>query len=148
MLSLASMTTKKAMGILGISESISAALEVLSLEQGLNLPSVATDHIVAQNVTPELSEKSLGTKYPLLYVYCPKIVNQLREKFRRFSGQAHMVVEARVSQDRLEEIETNLQVYVDAIVQVLDENRGDWGDGFSYGGGYEVVFGGCKARRT
>jgi hypothetical protein len=55
-----------------------------------------------------------------------------------------MVVEARVSQDRLDQLETNLQAYIDAITQVLDNSRGDWGDGVFYDGGYEVAFGGVK----
>jgi hypothetical protein len=71
-------------------------------------------------------------------------VNVQREKFRKFSGDAEMVVEARVSQDRLDGIETNLHVYVDAITQVLNDNRGDWGDGVFYSGGYEISFGGIK----
>jgi hypothetical protein len=34
--------------------------------------------------------------------------------------------------------------YVDAITQVLDKSRGDWGDGVFFDGGYEVTFGGVK----
>ena len=55
-----------------------------------------------------------------------------------------MVIESRVSQDRLDDVGTNSQLYVDAITQVLDSNRGDWGDGVYYPGGYEVAFGGVK----
>ncbi len=141
---IAVMMAKKAKGILAADDKVPAVLAALAMQEEMQLPRLAADHIVAQNVAAELSEKSLGTKYPVLYVYCNKIVNELREKFRRFSGQAQMVVEARVSQDRLEDIETNLQVYVDAITQVLDGSRGDWGDGVMYGGGYEVTFGGVK----
>ena len=141
---IAVMMAKKAKGILAADDKIPAVLAALAMQEETQLPTLAADHIVAQKVAAELSEKSLGTKYPVLYVYCNKLVNELREKFRRFSGQAQMVVEARVSQDRLEDIETNLQVYVDAITQVLDGSRGDWGDGVTYGGGYEVTFGSVK----
>jgi hypothetical protein len=55
-----------------------------------------------------------------------------------------MVIEARVSQDRLEDMGKHAQLYVDAITQVLDSNRGDWGDGVFYSGGYEVTFNGVK----
>lgn len=55
-----------------------------------------------------------------------------------------MVVEVRVSQDRLDEMETRVQLYVDAVIQVLNENRGDWGDGVFYGGTYEVSYGPVK----
>jgi hypothetical protein len=34
---------------------------------------------------------------------------------------------------------------VDVLTDVLDANRGDWGDGVFYTGGYEVVFGAVKS---
>ena len=101
-------------------------------------------HVRAQNATAEMAERALGVKYPAVNVYCEKIVNDLREKFQTFSGQVQMAIELRQSQDRLEEIEDHLEVYVDATMQMLDGNRGDWGDGMYYAGGYEVVFGPVK----
>jgi hypothetical protein len=126
MAQIGSLTTKKLLGVMAGKDGLPAA------------------QILAQNVAPELAERSTASKYPLVYVYCTKIVNQLREKFRTFSGEAQMIVEARVSNDRLEEMEDLLQGYIDAITQVLDQSRGDWGDGVFYCGGYEVVFGGVK----
>jgi hypothetical protein len=66
--------------------------------------------------------------------------NALKEKFRRFSGKARVVVEARYSQDELKGIETNAEVYVDAICALLDDSRGDWGSGFFYAGWYDVNY--------
>jgi len=100
--------------------------------------------VSAQNVSFELADRSLTMKYPAVYVYCEKIANLLREKFRSFSGKLFMVVEVRLSQDRLEELEKNLQGYVDTLTQVLDRNRGDWGQGMFYTGGYEAAFGAVK----
>ena len=34
-----------------------------------------------------------------------------------------------------------LQVHVDGVIAVLDANRGCWGQGMHFGGGYEVVYG-------
>lgn len=144
MLLIAGTSTKKVLGVLAAGKGLPAALEALSKQQGLTLPSIAAHQIIPQNVAPEVSDQSTVNKYPLVYVYCTKVVNELREKFRTFSGDAQMVVEARVSQDRLDQIETNLQAYVDAITQVLDSSRGDWGDGVFFDGGYEVTFGGVK----
>jgi|SRR5271165_4044260 len=140
MLSIASTATQKLMGVLGAPNGVPAALEALTSLQGVSLPQLTALQIVGQNVAPDIAEQSLGSKYPLIYAYCGKLVNSLEEKFRTFSGEARMSVEARVSQDRLENLEPRLQVYVDAIASVLDGNRGDWGDGFFYGGGYEVQF--------
>ena len=36
------------------------------------------------------------------------------------------------------------QLYTDAISQTLNQNRGDWGHGLFYAGGYEVSFGPVK----
>jgi hypothetical protein len=124
----------------GVPETVTA----LAAQQSMALPVVTPQQVIAQNAAPELSERSTITKYPIVCVYCSKISNLLREKFRTFSGNAEMVIESRVSQDRLDDIGTNSQLYVDAITQVLDSNRGDWGDGVYYGGGYEVSFGGVK----
>jgi len=101
---------------------------------------VSVRTILAQHASAEISEKAGHAHYPALLVYCDKISNTLKEKFRQFSGKAHVVVEVRHSQDRLETIETNLQVYVDAVCALLDESRGDWGGGSYYTGGYEVSY--------
>jgi hypothetical protein len=144
MLLIAGTSTQKVLGVLAAGSGLPAALEALSVQQGLTLPRIAAQQIIAQNVTPDVSDLSTVNNYPLVYVYCTKVINELREKFRTFSGEAQMVVEARVSQDRLDQIETNLQAYADAITQVLDNSRGDWGGGIFFDGGYEVTFGGVK----
>ncbi len=92
------------------------------------------------NASAEISEKSGHGHYPAVLVYCDKLSNAMKEKFRRFSGKARMVIEVRHSQDRLDEIGTNLQVYVDAVCALLDDARGDWGAGGFYPGGYDVSY--------
>src|SRR5580698_4257716 len=144
MLQIAGSTTQKVVGYLAAADGLPAAVEALMQQQGMTLPAITPEQIIAQNVTPDITEQSTTDNYPLVYVYCTKVVNELREKFRTFSGDTQMIVEVRVSQDRLDQIETNLQAYVDAITQVLDNSRGDWGDGMFFDGGYEITFGGVK----
>lgn len=132
------------MAVLVASGGVPETVAALAAEQTLALPAIAAHQVIAQNVAAELAERSTVTKYPIVCVYCSKIANVLREKFRTFSGDADMVIEARVSQDRLDGMETSTQLYIDAITQVLDSNRGDWGDGVFYSGGYEVAFSGVK----
>jgi len=96
--------------------------------------------IVALNASVEIGEKTGHALYPALLVYCDKLSNKLTEKFRQFSGKAHVVVEVRYSQDRLEGLETNTQVYADAVCAMLDDSRGDWGSGAFYTGGYDVSY--------
>jgi hypothetical protein len=96
--------------------------------------------IVALNASVEISDKVGYVQYPALLVYCDKLSNTLKEKFRQFSGKAHMVVEVRHSQDVLAGLESSAQVYVDAVCELLNGSRGDWGSGFFYSGGYDVSF--------
>jgi hypothetical protein len=96
--------------------------------------------IVALNASVDISEKTGYVQYPALLVYCDKLANTLVEKFRQFSGKAHMVVEVRHSQDTLDGIEASVQMFVDAVCAMLDDSRGDWGSGAFYSGGYEVSY--------
>ncbi len=143
MLQIAETSTQKVMSVLAADDGLPAAVEAL-VQQGVALAAITPEQIIAQNVAPELAEQSTASKYPLVYVYCSRVLNENREKFRAFSGEAQMTVEMRVSQDRIEQIETNLQAYVDAMTEVLNESRGDWGDGVFFDGGYDVTFGGVK----
>jgi len=95
----------------------------------------------AQNAAAELIERSATVKYPLVSVYCEKVINDLREKFRSFSGSVEMAIEVRHSQDRLEGMEEALEELTDGVTKALSASRGDWGDGMFYAGGYEVSFG-------
>jgi hypothetical protein len=108
---------------------------------GVTLPPIGAKQIYAQNVAQALVERAVDLKYPALLVYCDKMSNDLREKFRTFSGKAAMVVEVRVSQDRIDGLENQLQTYVDVVTRILDQNRGDWGNGVFYTGGYQAAFG-------
>ena len=124
----------------GLSENLAAVSEL----QGVILPAISEKQIFTQNVAQEFVERSLDLKYPTLLLYCEKITNDLREKFRTFSGKAYLAIEVRVSQDRIEGLETSLEIYIDTVTRILDQNRGDWGNGMYYTGGYEAVFGEMK----
>ena len=100
--------------------------------------------IQEQNIDVGTLEKRAGAKYPSVSVYCERLENKMREKFRTFSGKAHMVMEVRVSHDHISEVEQDLGLYVDAVTQVLDLNRGPWNGAMFYGGGYEVKFDAVK----
>lgn len=144
MLQIAGTSTQKAMGVLAAADGLPAAVEALIQQQGMSLAAITPEQIVPRNVAAEIAEQSTASKYPLVYVYCSRVVNQNREKFRGFSGEAQMTVEMRVSQDRIDQMETNLQAYVDAITAVLSDSRGDWGEGMFFDGGYDVTFGSVK----
>jgi hypothetical protein len=139
-----STVTAQVVTLLSAPEGLNACLSTLAEAENATLPALGQNQILPQNVSIELAERSTEVQYPTVSVYCEKIVNQLKEKFRNFSGKAIMAIEIRVSQDRLGGIENQLQSYVDAVTQVLDQNRGDWGEGMYYAGCYEAGLGPVK----
>lgn len=139
-----SASAQKLRSLLAAPEGLAEAVAAISVEEQVNLEAPGMQEALAQNVAADLIEKSTPVKYPTLHVYCERLVNLQREKFRTFSGKAMLTAEVRVSQDRIEEIEHYLGRYVDAVTRVLEANRGDWGGGMFFGGGYEVSFGPVK----
>jgi len=139
-----STVTAQVVTLLNAPQGLNACVSKLAQAESTTLQPLGENQILAQNVLIELAERSTDVVYPAVSVYCEKIVNQLKEKFRNFSGKAVMTIEVRVSQDRLGGIEGQLQSYVDAATQVLDQNRGDWGEGMYYAGCYEAALGPVK----
>jgi len=135
-----SSTARTLLSLLRAESGLPAAIAAIALRENIELPSLKEAQILAQNVAFELADCRQAAKYPAICVYCDRITNKLKEKFRRFSGTVHMTIEVRVSQDRLEGLERALQMYVEAVTEVLESTRGDWGDGSHYSGGYEVGF--------
>ena len=124
----------------GISENIAAMTEL----EGIALPDLPPERVQLAAAPPEVADKVSGGRYPSVNIYCEKYTNQLREKFRVFSGTAQLCAEVRYSQDRLEGLTERLEVFSDAITRVLDQRRGDWGDGMFFTGGYVAEFGPVK----
>lgn len=122
------------------SSGVGPAVSTLAADTGITLPALPPEKVIAQNVSVAISERALAVNYPVVHVYSDRVKNNLTEKFRTFSGKVRTVAEVRVSQDRLEGIEDQVRLYVDAVTQVLDANRGSWGQGVFFTGGYEVNF--------
>ena len=93
------------------------------------VPLVATGSVITGNAAADLNEQSLAISYPTITIYCEKLSNTLKEKFRTFSGTAETVIEVRQSQDQLQNIQAALETYVTAVCQILDSSRGDLGIG-------------------
>jgi len=115
------------------------AVSTLAADTGIAAAPIPPEHVVTQNVPVAISERALAVKYPAVHVYVDRVQNLLFEKFRTFSGKVRTVAEIRVSQDRIEGIEDQVRLYVDAVTQVLDANRGSWGQGAFFTGGYQVI---------
>ena len=119
---------------------------LVALTQGRALvPSIFSPaQVRSGNISSALAERSDTVQYPAANVYCEKLTNSQLEKFRTFSGNLQMAIELKNSEDRLDNVQANLEIYADAVMAVLATNQGDWGGGMYYAGGYQVTFGAVK----
>jgi hypothetical protein len=137
----ASITAQKLVGLLTAADTgLGPVVASIATNAGVELVGIGPENVIQQNVAVALMEKSAAVKYPVVHVYSDRVQNLLTEKFRNFSGKVRTVAEVRVSQDRIEGLEEQTRLYVDAVTQVLDGNRGSWGQGMFFTGGYEVRF--------
>jgi hypothetical protein len=137
----AAMVIGRITGPAGVNSSLAALTQTDQNLAGLLNPA----QVRSQNVSADLAERGSMVKYPAVNVYCEQIVNQLTEKFRMFSGAVQMAIEVWHSQDRLEGLQDSLDLYADAVMDMLNASRGDWGQGAFYGGAYKVAFGAVKS---
>jgi hypothetical protein len=136
-----SIVTKIMVGFLtDPSTGLGSTVANVAADSGIPLAAIPPEHVIDQNVPVAVAERSLAVKYPVVHVYSDRTRNLLTEKFRTFSGKVRTVAEVRVSQDRIEGLEDQLRLYVDSVTQVLDANRGTWGQGAFFTGGYEVTY--------
>ncbi len=144
MLGVCNAVSSTVLGVLTTTGAGGLKLNEIAAQSGATA-TIAPHSISVMNSAPELVERTARAKYPSVSIYCDKLTNSLKEKFRTMSGTVHVVVEVRYSQDRLELMEKGLQALADAVCTLLDGARGDWGSGLFYGGRYEATFGAVKA---
>ena len=137
MLGLSSVATHKVLGRLQGSGGLTTVLQALSPDA----PELTDEQFLARQMKPEVIDKHLQTCYPLVLVYCTRVLNKQAEKFRSFSGVVEIAIELKVSSERLDVLTDQVQLLADGVQQVLSGARGDWDDGMLYGGGYDVSFG-------
>jgi hypothetical protein len=130
--------TEKILELLNGESGLAESLERLKEAYGLDPARPEPAAIRVLKAAPELTEKALGARYPEVRVYCEHIRSRSTEKLRRFSGEMRLVVEARVSQDRLEGITERLEYYCDALRDVVERRSGCIGPGLYLSGEYEV----------
>jgi hypothetical protein len=136
--------TQAVLGLLMHPTGLPATIAALSEQQGITLAPLPAGQVWAQQITQEAAERGGASSYPAVFVYCEGMVNELREKFRSFSGKAQMAIEMRVSQDRFDSLPQDLHRYTEAITEVLGRSRGTLAPGMFFGGGYKVEFGPVK----
>ena len=81
-------------------------------------------------------QQQLG--YPRVAVFSNRVRNQQIEKFRSLSGVVTVVAEISATADLVDEVDSAIHFYVEAVSNVFRRNIGDWGDGMFFPGTYDI----------
>jgi hypothetical protein len=128
--------------LLRATNGVGAQLAALADQTGVAALSLPPEQVLEQSAPA--SDAVFVERYPAVYVSCEKLTNLQSEKGRRFSGKARMVVECRVSQDRVDGLDASMRLLADAVTEALFQSRGNWTDTMFFGGAYEVQYGTAK----
>jgi hypothetical protein len=109
-------------------------------QEQLQVSALEITAVLERFVAADVAEKASTARYPAIHVYCDRVSNTLKEKFRVFSGSAQLNIDVRVSHEHLDGLQEQLQIYVESVTEVLQRKRGTWGMGVMYTGGYEIIF--------
>jgi hypothetical protein len=102
------------------------------------LPLITPGQVVLSSAGPDLADRNAQLSYPRVCVYSVGFKNTQLEKFRSISGGVSLVADIWSSADLVDHAELWLHFYIEGITELLMANRGDWGDGFCFAGGYDV----------
>ncbi len=127
-------------GLLRSRQGVNAKLCDIAVAENVELPEIEENQVVTGPAINESKAPNPSLHHPTLYVYCDRVSNLQREKFTRFSGRARLILEVHVSESRLENLDRSMHIYTEAVTEVLEENYGDWGQGISFGGKYEIQY--------
>ena len=130
--------------LLTTNDRLSQAIQASGVACNIDLPPLTSDQVVITSAAPAIGDKDIQLTYPRVCLYSSGLKNTQLEKFRTLSGQAAAVAEVWASSDLIQDADLWIHFYVEAVTSILQSNTGDWGDGISFPGTFDVQFQGAK----
>ncbi len=130
--------------------ALAAAFRIFSGEAGLK---ISLENVLAAQQQPQTEMKFLlerrlwGSKWtdresesrlPRISFALTRLSSKGAEKLSRSSARATLEMAILLTEERASGVEEQMAHYVDAVIDVLDRNRGLWGSGVFYAGEFQV----------
>jgi hypothetical protein len=131
-------TAQKLAALLTNASAIENEISSMSAENGIDVPVIVSSQVYVSSAPAGMAELQQELGYPRVSVFSTRVKNTQLEKFRSLSGSVTVTAEIAATADLLSDVDLWIHFYVEAITNILRENRGDWGDGVFYSGAYEV----------
>jgi hypothetical protein len=138
MLPLTLLATQKLLNLLVNNDALTSAVSVLASQANVVVPPLVSSQVILNSASNDIADKEILLTYPRVCLYSSQIKNAQREKFRSFSGSIAVVAEVWASGNLIGDSDQWIHFYVEGLTSIMRANIGDWGDGFSFSGIYDV----------
>jgi hypothetical protein len=138
MLPLTLLAAQKLLAFLVNNEALTNAIGTLATQAGVTLPQLLPSQILLSSAGNDIADREIPLSYPRICIYSSQIRNAQGEKFRSFSGAVLVVAEVWASGNLIGNADQWIHFYVEGLTSILRQNIGDWQDGFSFSGIYDV----------
>ena len=124
--------------LLAASSGGETEVDALALESNIEIPPIPSSQIYVSSAPAFMADSQQEIGYPRISVFSSKVKNTQTEKFRSLSGYATVTAEIAITGDTVSDVDTYIHFYVEALTNILQRNRGDWGNGISFFGAYDL----------
>lgn len=138
MLPLTMQAAQKFADLLTSSSGIETELNLVASLGGRSIPVLPSTQVFVTSTSTSMADVQQQLGYPRVTVFSNRFRNQQIEKFRSVSGVVSVVAEISATADLVDQVESAIHFYVEAIGNLLRRNIGDWGDGVFFPGAYDV----------
>lgn len=138
MLPLTMLTAQKLADFLTATDGIEAEVNAVASIAQRAVPAMPASQVFVTTTSIAIADLRQQLGYPRVTVYSTRVKNQQIEKFRSLSGIVSVVAEISATADLVDEVDSYIHFYVEAVSNVLRRNIGDWGDGLFFPGSYDL----------
>ena len=138
MLPLTIQAAQKLADFLTSSNGIETEVNLVASLAGRSIPALPATQVFVTSTSTSMADVQQQLGYPRVAVFSNRVRNQQTEKFRSLSGMVTVIAEISATADLVDQEESAIHFYVEAVSNVLRRNIGDWGDGVFFPGTYDV----------
>jgi hypothetical protein len=118
--------------------AIETEIHSIATEDAYIVPVIPASQVYLSSTPVTMADMQEQLGYPRISVFCSRLVNQHREKFRSLSGTLAITAEIAATADLIDLVENWMHYYVEAVSNILRKSAGDLGDGIFFSGTYQV----------
>jgi hypothetical protein len=138
MLPLTIQAAQKLSDLLTSPNGIETEVNLVASLAGRTVPPLPATQVFVTSTSTSMADVQQQLGYPRIAVFSNRVRNQQTEKFRSLSGVVTLIAEISTTADLVDQVESAIHFYVEAVSNLLRRNIGDWGDGMFFPGAYDV----------